>query len=123
MNKKLDKVGEKFTDIVYWFAGSWWAVIIHTIWFGLWIILRLNIHVLTLIVSLEAIFLCIFILMAQNRAENQRMAQGKRHRESDERRVKYDIKLDEKADRQLTEIKRLQKEIHAKIDGLHKENK
>lgn len=123
MNKKLDKVGEKFTDIVYWFAGSWWAVVIHTVWFSLWIIFRLNIHVLTLIVSLEAIFLCIFILMAQNRAENQRIVQERRRRKNDEERVKYDIKLDEKADRQLTEIKRLQKEIHAKIDGLHKKAK
>lgn len=120
INKNLNKMGEKFTDVIYWFAGSWWAVIIHTVWFGIWLIFRFNIHVLTLIVSLEAIYLCIFILMAQDRAEKDRERQQSRQREIDEKRVKYDIKLDEKADRQLTEIKRLQKEIHAKIDGLRK---
>ena len=61
--------------------------------------------------------------MAQNRAEEQRLIQDKRRREADEKRVNYDIKLDEKADRQLTEIKTLQKEIHAKLDGLHKKEK
>jgi len=110
--------GDKFTDVIYWFVGSWWAVVIHTIWFALWLIFRLNIHVLTLIVSLEAIYLCIFILMAQNRAERQREVREARQRKIDEKRVKYDIKLDEKADRQLTEIKSLQKEIHQKLDGL-----
>jgi len=119
----MKKFGDKFTDIIYWFTGSWWAIVIHTIWFAVWLIFRFNIHLLTLIVSLEAIYLCIFILMAQNRAESQRLTQEKRQRETDEKRVKYDIKLDEKADRQLTEIKRLQKEIHAKIDGLHKKTK
>jgi len=114
----MKKFGNKFTDIIYWFTGSWWAVLIHTIWFALWLIFRLNIHVLTLIVSLEAIYLCIFILMAQNRAEKERDVREKMQRKIDEERVKYDIKLDEKADRQLAEIKRLQKEIHQKLDGL-----
>ena len=114
----MKKFGDKFTDIIYWFTGSWWAVIIHTIWFAIWLIFRLNIYVLTLIVSLEAIYLCIFILMAQNRAERQREVREARQRKIDEKRVKYDIKLDEKADRQLTEIKSLQKEIHQKLDGL-----
>ena len=114
----MRKFGDKFTDIIYWFIGSWWAVIIHTIWFAIWLIFRLNIYVLTLIVSLEAIYLCIFILMAQDRSERQREIREARRRKIDEEGLKYDIKLDEKADRQLTEIKRLQKEIHQKLDGL-----
>jgi len=100
----MKKFGDKFTDIIYWFTSSWWAVIIHTIWFALWLIFRLNIHVLTLIVSLEAIYLCIFILMAQNRAEKQRETREARQRKIEEEGLKYDIKLDEKADRQLTEL-------------------
>lgn len=119
----MKKFGNKFTDIVYWFAGSWWGVIFHTIWFGIWLIFHFNIHVLTLIVSLEAIYLCIFILMATDRAEKDRLRQKASQQKIDEERVKYDIKLDEKADRQLTEIKRLQKELHIKIDGLHKKSK
>ena len=116
----MKKFGDKFTDIIYWFTSSWWAVIIHTIWFALWLIFRLNIHVLTLIVSLEAIYLCIFILMAQNRSERQRKVRETRQRKIEEEGLKYDIKLDEKADRQLTEIKRLHKELHLKLDGIKK---
>ncbi len=118
--KNTKKLGDKFIDIVYWLVGSWWAVIIHTVWFALWLILRLDINILTLIVSLEAIFIGIFILMASDRAERERELLRARRRKTDEERLKYDIKLDEKADRQLTEIKRLQKEIHEKIDGLQK---
>jgi len=118
MKKRLDRVGNKFIDIVYWLVGSWWAVIIHTLWFALWLIFRLNINILTLIVSLEAIYIGIFILMASDRAERERSFIRARRRKTDQERLKYDIKLDEKADRQLTEIKRLQKEIHAKLDGL-----
>lgn len=114
----MKKFGDKFTDIVYWFTGSWWAVIIHTIWFAAWLIFRLNIHLLTLIVSLEAIYLCIFILMAQNQAERQREIRETQQRKVDEERLKHDIKLDEKADRQLAEIKRLHKELHQKMDGI-----
>jgi len=116
--KKTKKLGDKFIDIVYWLVGSWWAVIIHTLWFALWLFFRLNINVLTLIVSLEAIYIGIFILMASDRAERARDFQRARRRKVDEKRLKYDIKLDEKADRQLTEIKRLQKEIDQKLDGL-----
>ncbi len=118
--KNTKKLGDKFIDIVYWLVGSWWAVVIHTVWFALWLILRLDINILTLIVSLEAIFIGIFILMASDRAERERELLRARRRKTDEERLKYDIKLDEKADRQLTEIKRLQKEIHEKIDGLQK---
>jgi len=118
MKKRLNRIGDKFIDIVYWLVGSWWAVIIHTLWFALWLIFRLNINILTLIVSLEAIYIGIFILMASDRAERERSFIRARRRKTDQERLKYDIKLDEKADRQLTEIKRLQKEIHAKLDGL-----
>lgn len=33
----------------------------HTVWFGLWFALHLNINLLTLIVSLEAIYLELFL--------------------------------------------------------------
>ena len=120
MKGKTKNLGNKFTDFIYWFTGSWWSVIIHTFWFSLWLIFRLNIHVLTLIVSLEAIYLCIFILMATNRAEGKRDVREIRRREIDEKMFKYDIKLDEKADRQLKEITRLQKIIHREIGVLRK---
>jgi uncharacterized membrane protein len=56
-----------------------WFVIFHIIWFFVWLVLNMKAHgkgtfdpfpfaVLTLIVSLESIFLSIFILMSQNRS-------------------------------------------------------
>jgi len=57
-------------DMVTTFAGSWWFLGLHAIWFTLWIALRLEpfpFGLLTMIVSLEAIFLSTLVMMAQNR--------------------------------------------------------
>jgi uncharacterized membrane protein len=43
-----------------------------------------------------------------------------RQRVKDRRRLEADIKLDQKADRQLTEIKRLHKQLHHDIKLLNK---
>ncbi len=59
------KLAEKISD----FAGSMVFVYLHTIWFLAWFVLKLNIDVLTLIVSLEAIYLSTFIMINQNRQE------------------------------------------------------
>jgi len=48
-------------------AGSWWSVWLHTVSFLLSFNLGLDINLLTVIVSLEAVFLCIFLLMSCNR--------------------------------------------------------
>jgi uncharacterized membrane protein len=47
-------------------------VYVHIIWFSLWVLLPVEeytVGLLTMIVSLEAIFLSTFILISQNRAE------------------------------------------------------
>ncbi len=59
--------GERAADLITAFAGSWPFVLLHVIWFTAWLLLRLDINLLTLIVSLEAIFLATFVLMSQNR--------------------------------------------------------
>lgn len=61
------RVGEWAADSVASFAGSWRFVLLHVAWFSLWLLLHLDINLLTLIVSLEAIFLATFVLMSQNR--------------------------------------------------------
>jgi len=53
-------------------AGSWWGVIFHTAWFSFWLIKDFNIEILTLCVSLEAIFICIFLLIASGQSEAAR---------------------------------------------------
>jgi uncharacterized membrane protein len=72
---KQDRVADGLTA----FSGSMFFVYLHTIWFGVWIIVNLGwlpikpfdpfpFGLLTLIVSLEAIFLSTFVLISQNRA-------------------------------------------------------
>ena len=120
---KTEKKGtlpDKVTDYLSWFLGSWWAVFFHTFWFSVWLILDFNIDLLTFSVSLEAIFIGIFLLMASNKAERIRDQTAAAQREEDRKRLETDIKLDEKADRQLAEIKKNQKELHREVISIRK---
>jgi uncharacterized membrane protein len=70
----LDKrgVSDRIADGVTAFSGSMVFVYIHIAWFALWLILHSDINLLTMIVSLEAIFLATFVLISQNRADIKR---------------------------------------------------
>jgi uncharacterized membrane protein len=62
----------RIADRITAFAGSMRFVYIHIIWFGCWIGLGVEKYpygLLTMIVSLEAIFLSTFVMISQNRAE------------------------------------------------------
>jgi uncharacterized membrane protein len=75
------KPQERISDSITRFSGSTLFVFLHVVWFGLWILLNIGlVHVpsvsefdpfpfglLTMIVSLEAIFLSTFVLISQNR--------------------------------------------------------
>jgi uncharacterized membrane protein len=66
-----DRVADRITA----FAGSMRFVYIHIAWFGLWIGLGVEHYpygLLTMIVSLEAIFLSTFVMISQNRADAKR---------------------------------------------------
>ena len=72
---------ERVSDLITQFSGSMAFVYLHVVWFGVWILLNINlIHLryisefdpfpfglLTMVVSLEAIFLSTFVLISQNR--------------------------------------------------------
>ena len=65
----------RVADQITRFAGSMKFVYIHAIWFSLWIALGLEDYpfgLLTMIVSLEAIFLSTFVMISQNRADEKR---------------------------------------------------
>ena len=67
----------RLADRITAFAGSMSFVYIHLAWFGCWIGLRAEKYpfgLLTMIVSLEAIFLSTFVLISQNRADAKRQA-------------------------------------------------
>src|SRR5258708_12433898 len=59
--------GELAADLITAFAGSWPFVLLHVVWFTAWLLLRLDINLLTLIVSLEAIFLAPFVFIRPTR--------------------------------------------------------
>jgi uncharacterized membrane protein len=65
----------RLADRVTVFSGSMRFVYIHVIWFGCWIGFGVEDYpygLLTMIVSLEAIFLSTFVLISQNRADARR---------------------------------------------------
>lgn len=81
----------RVADAITRFSGSFLFIQIHIVWFAAWIVLNVTpatrfdgfpFGLLTLIVSLEAIFLSTFVLISQNR-EAQRDAE----REEDDLRV------------------------------------
>ena len=70
---------DRLADTVTAFAGSLNFVYIHTVWFGIWILINAGVvggnlvfdsfpyGLLTMVVSLEAIFLATFVMVSQNR--------------------------------------------------------
>jgi uncharacterized membrane protein len=65
----------RIADTITRFAGSMPFVYVHVVWFVLWISLRVEkfpFGLLTMLVSLEAIFLSTFVMISQNRADEKR---------------------------------------------------
>ena len=72
-------LGNRFADMVANFIGSWPFIIIHVLWFSLWVLLRVESFpygLLTMVVSLEAIFLTTLVLMSQNRQTERDRSQA-----------------------------------------------
>jgi uncharacterized membrane protein len=73
--KRAESVQDRIADQITAFAGSMWFVYIHIVWFGCWIGFGVESYpygLLTMIVSLEAIFLSTFVMISQNRADAKR---------------------------------------------------
>jgi uncharacterized membrane protein len=65
----------RIADAVTAFAGSMVFVYVHIVWFALWIgfgVEKFPFGLLTMIVSLEAIFLSTFVMISQNRGDAAR---------------------------------------------------
>jgi uncharacterized membrane protein len=75
----LKRTQDRAADTITAFAGSLNFVYLHSAWFGLWVLLNVGLFsvsltfdrypfgLLTMIVSLEAIFLSTFVMVSQNR--------------------------------------------------------
>ena len=79
--ERAESIQNQIADAITTFAGSMMFVYIHLIWFAVWIIANkvmtkgfdpFPFGLLTMIVSLEAIFLSTFVMISQNRADSKR---------------------------------------------------
>lgn len=101
---------DKTADRITAFCGNMKFVYFHTAWFLAWIILNIvgwanewdpyPFGLLTLVVSLEAIFLATFILISQNRQSGR-----------SELRAQLDYEIDQHSGREINKIKEMLAEI------------
>ncbi len=73
--ERAQSIENRVADRITAFAGSMRFVYIHILWFGCWIGFgaeKYPFGLLTMIVSLEAIFLSTFVMISQNRADARR---------------------------------------------------
>jgi uncharacterized membrane protein len=73
--QRAENVQSRIADAITAFAGSMAFVYVHIVWFALWVSIPLEKYpfgLLTMIVSLEAIFLSTFVMISQNRADARR---------------------------------------------------
>jgi CBS domain-containing protein/uncharacterized membrane protein len=75
--ERRQSLQNRVADAITAFAGSMPFVYIHGAWFATWLIFQVEAFpygLLTMIVSLEAIFLATFVMISQNRADMKRQA-------------------------------------------------
>jgi uncharacterized membrane protein len=73
--QRAESAQNRIADRITAFSGSMAFVYIHVVWFGCWIgfgVEKYPYGLLTMIVSLEAIFLSTFVMISQNRADAKR---------------------------------------------------
>jgi uncharacterized membrane protein len=87
-------------------------VYLHVIWFAAWIGLRIEHYpfgLLTMIVSLEAIFLSTLVMISQNRADEKRQVLA----DNEWRTVRQEVQQNEELLHMSNQILSLTKEIHS----------
>jgi uncharacterized membrane protein len=73
--ERAQSIENRIADHITAFSGSMRFIYLHVLWFGSWIgfgVEKYPYGLLTMIVSLEAIFLSTFVLISQNRADAKR---------------------------------------------------
>jgi uncharacterized membrane protein len=106
------RVQDRIADHITQFAGSMTFVVVHVIWFGAWIGLHVEKYpfgLLTMIVSLEAIFLSTFVMISQNRADEKRQVLA----DNQWKIVQYEESQNAQLIRLSTQILELTKAIHS----------
>jgi len=117
---------QRISDWIAWFSGSMPFLLLNLGWFGLWIVFNVaNIGVehfdpypfglLTMIVSLEAIFLSCFVLISQNRQSEKDHIRGDIEYEVNIKAELEVAHLHEKADRIYEEMLQRFARIEARL--------
>jgi uncharacterized membrane protein len=109
--QRADYAQNRIADRITAFAGSMLFVYLHVLWFTLWIALGVESYpygLLTMIVSLEAIFLSTFVMISQNRADVKRQVVADQQ-----------WKTVQEEDHQNTELLGLSKQILALTSEVH----
>jgi uncharacterized membrane protein len=109
--RRAESIQNRVADRITAFAGSMSFVYIHLAWFGCWIGFGVESYpfgLLTMIVSLEAIFLSTFVLISQNRADAKRQVIADQQ---------WQTVLDE--DRQNEELLELSRQILELTQAIH----
>jgi len=115
--QRADSLNNRVADLITAFAGSMLFVYIHLLWFGCWIGFSVEGYpygLLTMIVSLEAIFLSTFVMISQNRADAKRQVLADQQWET--------VKEEDTQNKELldlsNQILELTKAIHAQTELL-----
>ena len=106
---RQNRVADKITD----FAGSMTFVYLHIIWFGCWIgfgVEKYPYGLLTMIVSLEAIFLSTFVMISQNRADAKRQVIADEQWKT--------VQVEDKQNEELLKLSRHIHELTQEVRGL-----
>jgi uncharacterized membrane protein len=108
---------ERLSDEITRFAGGGRVLFLHAVWFSVWLLVNLRMvpgvrafdpfpfPLLTTLVSLEAIFLSLFVLASQNRLSHQA-----------DKRAHLDLQIDLLAEREMTIVLRLLQDIAKHFD-------
>jgi uncharacterized membrane protein len=110
--QRAEDVQNRIADKITAFSGSMWFVYIHIIWFASWIgfgVEKYPYGLLTMIVSLEAIFLSTFVMISQNRADAKRQVIADQQWQT----VKEEDKQNEELLKLSNQILELTRAIHA----------
>ena len=111
LDERAKRLENRIADLITRFVGSMPFIYVHIIWFTLWITLRVEPYpygLLTMIVSLEAIFLSTFVMISQNRADEKRKALA----DSEWQTVQLEQRQNEELIDLSNQILNLTKEVH-----------
>jgi uncharacterized membrane protein len=110
--RRAANVQNRIADRITAFSGSMAFVYLHVIWFACWIgfgVEKYPFGLLTMIVSLEAIFLSTFVMISQNRADAKRQVLADEQWKT--------VQEEDQQNQELLELSRqildLTKEVHA----------